>query len=156
MALTTTTEPGIRLYNAFTGLSALERSQSGIARAEVVYYTVNATWPAAGSGNDRLFQTGNINLPKDFGYILTDANLVVKRPNAQDVYTEAAAQIRIYPGGILGPQINLVMPSAAGKQDANGTTAVGSIQSGAYNNIYPSINGDDGEMSYQLIVTGKH
>ena len=73
MALITTTASLIRQYNAFTGLSALERSQSGIARAELVYYNVNDSWPAPGAGNNRIYQTGDISLPKDFGYVITDA-----------------------------------------------------------------------------------
>jgi len=66
MALITTTGSFIRQYNAFTGLSAAERSQSGIARAEIVYYNVNDTWAQAGAGNSRLYQTGLTDLPKDF------------------------------------------------------------------------------------------
>ena len=67
MSLVNTTGTLIRQYNAFTGLSALERSQSGIARAEVVYYNVNDSWPGAGGSDRRLYQTGQLDLPKDFG-----------------------------------------------------------------------------------------
>ena len=72
MAVITTNGTVIRQYNAFTGLSALERSQSGVARAEVVYYNVNDAWPAPGVGNKRVYQIPTTSLPKDFGYVLTD------------------------------------------------------------------------------------
>ena len=64
MATIATTGSFVRQYNAFTGLSATERSQSGIARAEVVYYNVNDDWPAPGAGNNRIYQTGTLDLPK--------------------------------------------------------------------------------------------
>lgn len=151
MALVTTTGTLIRQYNAFTGLSAVQRSQSGIARAEVVYYNVNDSWPSPGLGNERLYQTGNITLPPDFGYVLTDAYLVVKDPGSSRVSAEATAQLRIYPGGILGPQINTTLQSDGGRMNNNGAgTGVGDIDAAAYNTIYPSISGSDGEVSYYL------
>ena len=69
MAVITTTGSLKRLYTPFTGLSALERSQSGVARAEVVYYNVNDDWAAPGSSNNRIYQSGELSLPKDFGYV---------------------------------------------------------------------------------------
>ena len=150
MALITTTGSVIRQYNAFTGLSATERSQSGIARAEVTYYNVNDDWSGPGSGNNRLYQTGNISLPNDFGYVLTDAYLQISDPGAQRIYPEAVAQLRIYPGGVLGPQINTYLTSAPSRMDDSGTTAIGSIDVSKYNTIYPSIDGEDGVMVYSL------
>ena len=151
MALITTTGTVIRQYNAFTGLSAQERSQSGIARAEVVYYNVNDTWAAPGSGNNRLYQSGVTDLPKDFGYVLTDAYLQVKGENTVAVYTEAAAELQIRVGGTLGPFINLTLPSEASRQNESGTTAVGSIAAGRYNTINPSLGGNDGVINYSLV-----
>ncbi len=148
MALITTTASLIRQYNAFTGLSALERTQSGIARAEVVYYNVNDDWPNPGAGNNRLYQTGQLSLPKDFGYVLTDASVVVKSPSSN--VHEAVAQIRIFPGGVLGPQINTTLEAPAGRQDATGTTAIGSLGAQTYNTIYPSLFGEDGAMVFNL------
>ena len=149
MALITTTGSLIRQYNAFTGLSALERSQSGIARAEVVYYTVNDTWAAPGAGNNRIYQTGDISLPKDFGYVITDAFMQVVVNNSGTILLEAVAPLRISPGGSLGPQINAQLDSKPSRQDVNGTTAIGSIAAFSYNGNYP-FSSSDGEMTYVL------
>lgn len=149
MALITTTASLTRQYNAFTGLSALERSQSGIARAEVVYYNVNETWPATGAGENRLYQTGQIDLPKDFGYILTDARILLTR-GAAVLRQEAVAQYQLFPGGILGPQINGMMASSPARQDSAGNTAIGSINADDYNPMYPSIQGEKAAIVYEL------
>ena len=148
MALIQTTGAFIRQYNAFTGLSAVERSQSGIARAEVVYYNVNDSWPAPGAGNNRQYQTGQISLPKDFGYVLTDAYVNVSA-NTGGIDTEAVGSLRIYPGGTLGPQINVDLTSSASRQDSTGTTAVGSISAAEWNTNNPFF-GDKGAINYVL------
>jgi hypothetical protein len=134
MALVTTTGSLLRQYNAFTGLSATERSQSGIARAEVVYYNVNDSWPVPGSGNNRIYTTGNIELPKDFGYVLTDAYCRIDGAAAPNI--SAASVIRMFPGGILGPQINATLSSISDRQDGAGSTAIGNIAANAYNAIF--------------------
>tara|TARA_Y100000401_G_scaffold98429_1_gene86206 strand:- start:249 stop:905 length:657 start_codon:yes stop_codon:yes gene_type:complete len=151
MALVTTTGTFIRQYNAFTGLSAEQRSQSGIARAEVVYYNVNDTWPARGSGNNGLYQTGQIDLPKDFGYVLTDARIIVQGDTTADLALEAVGQYQLYPGGILGPCINGTLESLPSRQNDARTTAIGSITASAYNTIYPSSRGLYGVMVYELV-----
>lgn len=137
MALITTTGSLIRLYNPFTGLSATERSQSGIARAEIVYYNVNDTWAAAGSGNTREYTSGFVELPKDFGYVLTDAYIRVSADSG-GLVCEATSHMRLYPGGVLGPQINLSLSSDAGRANDSTSTAIGSLTSTAYNTIIPS------------------
>lgn len=136
MALITTTGTLIRQYNAFTGLSATERSQSGIARAEVVYYNVNDDWPAPGSSNNRIYQTGTIDLPKDFGYVLTDLYVQVKGQST-GLFANANSVLQLSPGGSLGPQLFLNVPSQGDKQDANGATAIGSINAIDYNAVFP-------------------
>lgn len=150
MALITTTGSIKRLYTPFTGLSATERAQSGIARGEVVYYCVNEDWPGPGSGNRRLFQTGEITLPKDFGYVVTDAFLQVKDEGSNTVAAGAIAELRILPGGVLGPQINTILESKGDRQDLNAGTAIGSIPANTYNSTYPSISGEDAVMTYVL------
>lgn len=148
MALITTTGNLIRQYNAFTGLSAVQRSQSGIARAEVVYYNVNDNWPAPGAGNNRVYQTGQIDLPKDFGYVLTDAYCAVTSDSDATLVAEAVSNLRIFPGGTLGPQINLQMESLASRMDSN-NAAIGSMFAGVYNTNYPFF-GDKGALTYTL------
>ena len=149
MALITTTGSLIRQYNAFTGLSARERSQSGIARAEGVYYNVNDDWPAPGAGNRRVYQTGDVSLPKDFGYVITDAFMQITRNNSDDIFTEAVAPLRISPGGVLGPQINTQLVATASRQDGGGNTPIGDIQAYRYNSNFP-FSSDDGEVTYIL------
>lgn len=149
MALITTTGSLIRQYNAFTGLSASERSQSGIARAEVVYYNVNDDWAAPGAGNNRIYQTGDISLPKDFGYVITDAFMQITINNSSSLFPEAVAALRISPGGSLGPQINTQLESRPSRQDGDGTTAIGSLPAYVYNSNYP-FSSSDGEMTYIL------
>ncbi len=149
MALITTTGSLIQQYNAFTGLSARERSQSGIARAEVVYYNVNDSWPAAGAGNNRVYQTGQLSLPKDFGYVLTDVFVKVQR-NGFVVGANANSVMSLFPGGSLGPQINLNVPSDPDRQDTNANTAIGSIEAREYNSTFP-FGSDDGVIVYNLV-----
>lgn len=149
MAVIATTGSLIRQYNAFTGLSAQQRSQSGIARAEIVYYNVNDTWGAPGAGNNRLYQTGFIDLPKDFGYVLTDATVRIQA-SADDPLVSASSIIRLFPGGILGPQINLTLTSDGDRQDAAGSTAIGSIQALRYNSIRPLDTSGDGAVVHTL------
>ena len=149
MGLQTTTGSLIRQYNAYTGLSALERSQSGIARAELVYYNVNDDWPAPGSGNNRVYQTGDISLPKDFGYVITDAFMQVTVNDTNTLYAEAIAHLRISPGGVLGPQINTTLTSNASRQAPAGTTAIGDLPAFDYNANFPFSSGD-AEITYIL------
>lgn len=149
MALITTTGSLIRQYNSFTGLSAIERSQSGIARAEVVYYNVNDDWPAPGAGNRRVYQTGDVSLPKDFGYVITDAFMQVTVDNTDELYPEAVAHLRISPGGVLGPQINTSLVSYPSRQDNSGTTAIGSVPANRFNGNKPFSN-NKAEITYIL------
>ena len=150
MALVTTNASPIRLYNAFSGLSATERSQSGIARAEVVYYG-NESWAASGVSDNRLFQIPQTTLPKDFGYVLTDAYVLVNtESDSGRISTEGNATMRIFPGGTLGPQINVNLSSKPSRQDSAGTTAIGSIDANLFNANYPSIYGLRGVLQYEL------
>lgn len=148
MALITTTGSVIRQYNSFTGLGAAERSQSGIARAEVVYYNVNDSWSGPGAGNNRIYQTGDISLPTDFGYVITDAYLQVVR-TSDATYSEAVAHLRISPGGSLGPQINVTLPSYASRQNDAAGDAISAIAAYKYNGNYP-FSSSDGEITYIL------
>ena len=151
MALITTNLSLTRQYNAFTGLSAIERSQSGVARAEVVYYSVNETWAAPGAGNNRVLQIPQTTLPKDFGYVLTDAFVNVRTSTGGTlVNCEQTMEFRLFPGGILGPVINCSLTADAGRQDGSGTTAIGSIQAENYNSMYPSITGNNGSVIFNM------
>lgn len=71
MALAITNITPALWYQPFTGPSAIERSRSGAARAELVYYVNGGSWPASGAGNDKELDL-TITLPKSYGYVLTD------------------------------------------------------------------------------------
>lgn len=144
MALVTTNGSASKLYNPFTGLSAIERSRSGIARAELVYYTVNDDWPATGAGDNRIYQL-EYDLPYGYGYVLTDAFVLLE----EAAYANATASMTLYPGGILGPQINLTLPSDPDRQNETGTTAVGDLPAINYNVIYP-YRSNKLQITYQL------
>ena len=148
MATIATTGSLVRQYNAFTGLSAIERSQSGIARAEVVYYNVNDDWPNPGAGNNRVYQTGTIDLPKDFGYVLTDAFCRIES-SASRIFANATSLLRIYPGGILGPQINTTLTSDGDRMD-DVPSAIGDIPADRFNSIRPINTSNDAALVHNL------
>jgi hypothetical protein len=148
MATIATTASLKRLYTPFTGLSAIERSQSGIARAEIVYYNVNDSWAAPGAGNNRIYQSGILDLPKDFGYVLTDATCKIE--SSGNINVNAASLLTLFPGGILGPQINLTLNSDGDRQDENGNTAIGTITAQRFNNQRPVDSAGDGAMIHHL------
>ena len=150
MALITTTASLVRQYNAYTGLSATERSQSGIARAELVYYATNDDWPSSGVGNNKLYKAGPIDLPKDFGYVLTDAYVAVERTSGGDVNIEMTGDFLIAPGGTLGPQIRTVLSAIPSQQGVDPSIAVGSQPTGQYNTNFPSITGARGSIVFTL------
>lgn len=142
MAISVTTGALQKLYTPFTGLSATERSRSGIARAEIVYYNVNDNWGARGTGNSGIYQTGQLDLPKDFGYVLTDAFCRIQSDSGR-MRASASSLLRIFPGGILGPQINCTLTSDGDRQDDVGNTAIGSVVADKFNSIRP-INTSNG------------
>lgn len=149
MALVTTSASLTRQYNAFTGLSATERSQSGIARAEIIYYG-ETDWDNPGASNNRLWQVPQTTLPEDFGYVLTDVFISVTTDAATECNVEAVGQVRLYPGGILGPEISLSLISHPSRQDIFGTTAIGSIQAATYNAQFPSLRGEKNVVNFEL------
>ena len=145
MATITTNASVIRQYNAFTGLSARERSQSGVARAEVVYYNVNDNWGAPGAGNNRIYQIAQTSLPNDFGYVLTDAYIKIASTGSE-ISAEAAGELRLFPGGLLGPMINVELTSAPSRMNHLGAE---NLSSGASYNTTKF--GSDGIMIYQML-----
>ena len=149
MALITTSASLIRQYNPFTGLSAIERSQSGVARAELIYYG-DTDWDGPGAGNNRLWQVPQTTLPEDFGYVLTDAFISITTDSDAAVFAEAVGQVRLFPGGVLGPEIDLTLVSHPSRQDVNGGTAIGSIPARLYNGQYPSVRGLKSVIQYEL------
>ena len=149
MALITTNASLLEQYTPFTGLSARERSQSGVARAEIIYYG-DTDWDDPGAGNNRLFQVPQTTLPADFGYVLTDVFISVTTDAAGLIDCEAVGQMRLFPGGILGPEINLTLRTIASKQDNVTTTGIGSVTASNFNSMFPSIRGEKGTVNFEL------
>ena len=135
-------------YVPYTGLSALQRSQSAIARAELQYFAVNESWPSPGGANNRLLKT-QITLPSGYGYVVTDCYAdVTNGSDHPDV--EALAQLQLQPAGVLGPNIIVPVPSQPSRQDTSGTTPIGDIPARFYNATYPSWRGDYGSVTFSL------
>lgn len=149
MALVTSNASLLKLYTPFTGLSATERSASGVARAELVYYG-DTDWDAPGVGNNRLFQVPLTTLPEDFGYVLTDVFISVTTDAAAALNMEGVGQMRLFPGGVLGPEINLTLRSYPSRQDDQATNAIGSVPANEYNAQYPSLRGLRSTINFQL------
>ena len=145
MATITTTASLARQYNAFTGLSAIERSQSGIARAEVVYYATNDGWPAPGAGNNRIYTTGVIDLPTDFGYVLTDVFIKFDSASFNNIFMDAVGVMDVRVGGTLGPIINLELTSDPSRMNSADSTTLSS--GSAYNT---TVIGDQGNLLFSL------
>ena len=115
----------------------------------MIYYG-DTDWDTPGSGNTRLFQIPQTTLPEDFGYVLTDVFISVTTDADAEIYTEAAGQFRIYPGGILGPEINLTLVSHESRQSNVGTTPIGDMPAATYNYTFPSLRGEKAVMNYEL------
>ena len=151
MAITTTTANLTRQYNAFTGLSAVERSQSGIARAEVVYFVTNDSWPGPTAGNQRTYTSGVVDLPKDFGYVLTDCSIDVRTSaSSARMELEAVGGFEIRVGGTFGPIHHIPLINYPSRADDQHTLGIGSIPSDEWNTVYPSIHGEKGQMTFVL------
>lgn len=148
MAIIQTDFTPVEKYIPYTGLTQLERTQSGIARAEFQYYAVNEDWPATSAGEQRLLKT-QITLPSGYGYVITDCYANVTQSNDLPK-AEAVAELQIQPSGTLGPNIIVQLPGYSGRQNSAGTTAIGSISANDFNANFPSWRGAYGSISYAL------
>ena len=95
MALTITTITPALWYQPFVGPSQLVRQQSGVARAELVYYINGGSWPASGADNDKQLDI-TITLPKSYGYVLTDMTAQVTNDSSH-VYAQNNALVQVLP-----------------------------------------------------------
>lgn len=95
MALVITTITPALWYQPFVGPSQLVRQQSGVARAELVYYINGGSWPASGANNDKQLDI-NITLPKSYGYVLTDMSAQITNTNGY-LYSQNNALVQVLP-----------------------------------------------------------
>lgn len=144
MATIGTTATPDQRYQPYVGLPELQRAQSGIARAEVIFSDVVA-WPASGAGNDSYLEF-NIELDNNYGHILTDMSCWMFRA-ATGFEVEAVGRIRIKPDSSVAAE-TIVHPlvSYAGRSDGS-NTAIGSMTPKEYNTQHPTDNG------YEMVFT---
>ncbi len=141
--IATTATPDLR-YQPYVGLPELQRAQSGIARAEVIYSDVVA-WAGAGAGNDSYLEF-DIPLDNNYAHVLTDMSCWMFRA-LSPFEVESVGRIRIRPDSSVAAE-TIVHPlvSYAGRTDGL-ATAIGSIPSDEYNTQHPTDNG------YEMVFT---
>lgn len=139
MATVTSAATLKKIYTPYTGLPELERQQSGIARAELVYTAKAQTWPTPGSGNDRnLTATCTLDTNSDYGYVLTDAYAFFDG-GTSNISMSTVARVQLVFGSLLNGEIlYTTMSSRPDRQNGVGTgsTAIGDIAANAYNTTF--------------------
>ena len=151
MALVTTTvTPDVRVQ-AFTGISEVQREQSGIARAEVIYSAIG-TWPATGSGDNRSISF-SWSLDPDYGYVMMDSNasfisstgyLQMEASGVMEITTD------IGPGASAKESQWYQYQNSASRQNDGGNTPLGDVQVDNWNSLYP-ITGGNGIMAFTMV-----
>lgn len=149
MATILTSVTPTQRYTPFTGLSEIQRAQSGIARAEDVR-RASGTWTNPGAGNNRAILFTHA-LDPDYGYIVMDCFAKFYRANS-NIAMEAVAnfQIQTTPGHADNEIIETQMISTGGRQDTTGTTAIGSVPADQYNTFLPADAAGTGSMTFRL------
>ncbi|MEL0100041.1 MAG: hypothetical protein VW907_10835 [Opitutae bacterium] len=145
----TSVTPTLRKTN-FTGLSEIERANSGIARAEMVYKTIGS-WSGPGVGNNRTISFTH-QLDRDYGYVVMDCFARFYGANAL-IYMEATGEFEIQttPGHSENEIIVSQMLSEPSRQSDLPGTAIGSIPSGNYNTFLPADAANTGSMIFRLV-----
>ena len=142
-AIATSRVPEAR-YQPYVGLPELQRAQSGIARAEVIYSDVTA-WAAPGAGNTAYIEF-DINLDNNYGYVLTDMSCWMFRPTAFSA--EAVGRVFIRPDSTRPSETFVCqLISHAGRMDAAGS-AIGSVPADEFNTM--GVTNTGYEMSWNL------
>ena len=149
MATILTSATSTQRYTPFTGLSELERAQSGIARAEDVR-GASGSWAAPGAGNNRAISFTHA-LDPDYGYIVMDcfAKFYI---SGGELAMESVGefQIQTTPGHPDNEIIETQMISNAGRQDSGGNTAIGNIAANRYNTFRPTDAAESGSVTFRL------
>lgn len=133
--------PEVR-HTPFTGGSDAQRLIQGAARGESRYFSSTASnWPATGSGIRRSLAV-NINLDRDYAWVLTDMSAIFLKLSAGDsIKMDAVAMVEIampVPGGNEYVYTSLV--SHPSRQNATGNTPIGDILADNYNTQYPILD----------------
>ncbi len=150
MATILTSVTPTQRYTPFTGLSELERAQSGIARAEDVM-RASGTWSGPGPSNNRAIEFVHT-LDPDYGYVVMDC-FAKFYASGTNLNMEAVGnfQIQTTPGHPDNEIIETQMINDASRHGGNATTPIGDITVTSYNSFFPS-GADQGSMTYRLAV----
>jgi len=143
MATIETSRTPTKRYQPYVGLPELQRAQSGIARAEVIYKDLTA-WAGAGTGNDSYIKF-DIDLDNNYAHVLTDMSCWMFRA-ATGFEAEAVGRIRIKPDSTGDETIVHPLVSYPGRSDGS-NTAVGSMTPKEFNTQHPTENG------YEMVWT---
>lgn len=143
MATIATTRTPVSRYQPYVGLPEIQRAQSGIARAEVIFKDVTA-WAGAGAGNDSYIEF-NITLDNNYAHVLTDMSCWMFRA-ATGFEAEATGRIRIKPDASGDETIVHPLIAYAGRSDGS-NTPIGSMTPKEYNTQHPTDNG------YEMVWT---
>lgn len=137
MATIATTRTPVSRYQPYVGLPQLQRQESGIARAEVIYKDLVA-WAGSGVGNDSYLEF-NIELDNNYAHVLTDMSCWMFRA-ATGFEAEAVARLRIKPDSSGDETIVHPLISYPGRSDGS-NTALGSMTPKEFNTQHPTSNG---------------
>ena len=148
MATILTSVTPTQRYTPFTGLTELERAQSGIARAEDVR-RASGSWSAPGTGNNRVLNF-NHTLDPDYGYVVMDCFAKLYGAGLINAEATANVQIQTTPGHADNEIIETQLISSGGRQNASGNTAIGSIPANDYNSFRPLDATNAASLTYRL------
>lgn len=151
MATILTSVQPTQRYTPFTGLSEIQRAQSGIARAEDVRRS-SGSWAAPGAGNNRVINFTHA-LDPDYGYIVMDCFAKFYASNS-DIEMEAVGnfQIQTTPGHADNEIIETQMVNDPSRQEGNAGTAIGSISAQRFNTFRPADASSQGSMTFRLAL----
>ena len=135
-------------YTPFTGLTELQRAQSGIARAEDAR-KASGSWAATGAGERRVINF-NHSLDPDYGYIVMDCFAKFYATGNLSMEAVGNFQIQTTPGHPDNEIIESSMISSPSRQDSIGSTAIGSISSFAYNAFKPADAANNNSITFRL------
>ncbi|MCP3671936.1 MAG: hypothetical protein GY746_09640 [Gammaproteobacteria bacterium] len=135
-------------HTPFTGGSDADRLAQGAARGVTTYFDSTASnWPATGAGDNRALAF-NIDLDRDYAYVMSDCSASVFRAgDFVSVDAVAMVEIRIpVPGGYEYIYSQLV--SEPSRQEVH-YTPIGDMPAREYNSQWPLTAVDQGVMTFQ-------
>ncbi len=148
MATTLTSVVPTQRYTPFTGLSEIQRAQSGIARAEDVRRASGSWLTSAGNSRAIIFTHA---LDPDYGYIVMDC--FAKFYKVGDYVSMEAVgnfQIQTTPGHADNEIIETQMISNPSRQDNVASSPIGDIPARNYNTVLPLDAADTGSITFRL------